>query len=209
MARLYLNNEEITAPPPSLSSLEQVIKLVEENFLPPDAVIKQVSLDGSPVDANATKDDPSLVFGDLSQREKIEITTCTLKEIALDSIREAQSYLERAETLTPSIASSFRDFPGPETFESLKQLYDGFYWLSMLLDRLESVYRIDPAGTQINGISISEHHQRFVSILRQLIGGQEQEDYVLIGDLLEFEVLPIIPVWKSLFADIFRVASGS
>jgi hypothetical protein len=209
MTKLYVNNQEIAPPPPSISSLEQIIKHVEDNLLPPNTVIKQVNLDGSPIDASASQNDPALLLGDLTQREKIEIFTCTLKEIALDSIREAGSYLEHAETLPPSIASSFRDFPGPETFETLKQLYDGFYWLSMLLDRLESVYKIDLDGTVVNGISIREYHQKFISILKQLVAAQEQEDFVLIGDLLEFEVLPIIPVWKSLFADIATVASGT
>jgi hypothetical protein len=209
MAKLYLNNQEVASPPPGISSLDQMIKHVEENLLPPDTVIKLVSLDGSPIDASTSHDDPSLLLGDLSRREKIEIFTCTLKEIALDSIREARSYLERAETLTPSIASSFRDFPGPETFEALKQLYDGFYWLSLLLDRLESVFKIDPDTTLINGTSVRDHHQRFAAILKQLVSAQEQEDYILIGDLLEFEVLPIIPVWKSLFADIASVANGT
>jgi len=209
MAKLYLNNEEVIPPPPGFSSLEQLIKHVESNLLPPNFVIKQVSLDGSPVDANASQDDQSVLLGDLTRREKIEITTCTLKDIALESIGEALSYLERAETLTPSIASSFRDFPGPETFESLRQLYDGFYWLSMLLDRLEAVYKIDPDSTLVSGIPVREHHRRFLAILKQLVSGQEQEDYLLIGDLLEFEVLPIIPVWKSLFADIATVARGT
>jgi hypothetical protein len=54
-----------------------------------------------------------------------------------------------------------------------------------------------------------EYHQRFISILKQLVTAQEQEDFVLIGDLLEFEILPIIPVWKALFADIATVASGT
>jgi hypothetical protein len=209
MTKLYVNNQEIAPPPPSISSLEQIIKHVEDNLLPPNAVIKQVNLDGSPIDASASQNDPALLLGDLTQREKIEIFTCTLKEIALDSIREASSYLERAETLTPSIASSFRDFPGPEAFETLKQLYDGFYWLTMLLDRLELVFKIDLDGTVVSGTSIREYHQKFLSILKQLVTAQEQEDFILIGDLLEFELIPIIPVWKSLFADIATVASGT
>ena len=149
MTRLFVNNEEIAVPPPSFSSLQQVIKHVEANLLPPDSVIRQVNLDGLTVDAGNCEENPGLFLGDLTSRGRIEITTCTLKDIALDSIREAESYLERVDNLTPSLAATFRDYPGPEAFENLKQLYDGFYWMSMLLIRLGSVFSINTSATNI------------------------------------------------------------
>jgi len=208
MTRLFVNNEEIAVPPPSFSSLQQVIKHVEANLLPPDSVIRQVNLDGLTVDAGNCEENPGLFLGDLTSRGRIEITTCTLKDIALDSIREAESYLERVDNLTPSLAATFRDYPGPEAFENLKQLYDGFYWMSMLLSRLGSVFSINTSQTKIEGISLQDHHQKFISVLKQLVAAQEQEDFTLIADLLEFEALPMVPVWKVLFADVSKAAGA-
>lgn len=202
MTRLFVNNQEVTLPPPPLSSLEQVIKHVEENLLPPDAVIRQVSLDGQLVDAGNCQDDPTMILGDLAKRERVEVFTCSVREIAQDSICEARAYLERVEALIPSLAMAFRDYPGPETFENLKQLYDGFYWMSMLFGRLETVFKINLDEMLVEGVSLREHHDKFISILQQLIGSQEQEDYILIADLLEFEVIPMLPVWRSLLATI-------
>ncbi len=206
MTRLFVNNEEVAVPPPSFASLEQVIRHVEQNLLPPDAVIRQVNLDGLPVDAGNSDHNPAAILGDLSSRERVEITTCTLKEIAQDSIKEAGLYLERVESLTPSLAISFREGPAPASFEDLKQLYDGFYWMSLLLDRLEAVFGINLDQTRVDGILLRDHHQRFISVLKQLVAAQEQEDFGLIADLLDFEVLPMVPVWKSLFANIARPA---
>ncbi len=207
MTRLFVNNQEVLAPPPSLSSLEEVIKHIEENLLPPDVVIRQVSLDGQPVDANNCQADPSLILGDLAGRERVEVFTSTVEQIALDSISEAESYMNRAEALTPSLAATFRDYPGPETFERLKQLYDGFYWMSMLLSKLETVFKVKLDEMIVDGASLKEQHQRFISILQQLVSAQEQEDFLLIADLLEFEIVPMIPAWKSLLAGISRLAS--
>ncbi len=202
MTRLFVNNQEITPPPPSLTSLEQAIKHVEDNLLSPDTVIRQINLDGQPVDAGNCQADPSLILGDLAKRERVEVFTCTVREIAQDSISEAGSYLERVEALIPSLAMAFRDFPGPETFENLKQLYDGFYWMSMLFGRLETVFKVNLDEMQVGGVSLRKHHDKFISILQQLVGSQEQEDFILIADLLEFEVIPMIPVWRSLLATI-------
>lgn len=204
MTRLFVNNQEVTLPPPSLSSLEQVIKHVEDNLLPPDAIIRQVNLDGQPVDAGNCQADPAMILGDLAKRERVEVFTCTVREIAQDSIRESGAYLERIEALIPSIAMAFRDFPGPETFENLKQLYDGFYWVSMLFGKLETVFKINLDEMLVEGVSLREHHDKFISILQQLVGSQEQEDFILIADLLEFEVIPMLPVWRSLLSSIAR-----
>jgi hypothetical protein len=209
MTRLFVNNEEIALPPPSLSSLRQVISHVEENLLPPDSVIREVNLDGYTVDAGNFENNPEILLGDLTSRERIEITTCTLRDIARDSIREAEAYLLRVEGITPSIAAAFRDYPGPEAFENLKQLYDGFYWMSLLLRRIESVFAIDPSDTKIAGISLQDHHQKFIIILKQLVESQEQGDFALVADLLEFEALPMVPVWKTLFADVSRETAAN
>jgi len=206
MTRLFVNNEEVLAPPPCLSSLEQVIKHVEDNLLPPNTIIRQVNLDGQPVDAGNCQADPTLVLGDLTSRKRVEVFTCSVLEIALDSIREAGSYLDRVETLTPSLAMAFRDYPGPETFESLRQLYDGFYWMNTLLSRLETVFKINLDEMEVDGVSLREHHQKFISVLQQLVGAQEQEDFILVADLLEFEIVPMIPVWRSLLTRIAGTA---
>lgn len=199
MARLYLNSEEVTVPPPVFLSLDHVMKHVEANLLPPDEVIRQICLDGAPVNAESLQQNPSMLLSDLTGRERVEITTCTVKEVALDSVREAGMYLDRVEAITPSLAATFRDFPGPEAFENLRQLYDGFYWLSLLMAKLEPLLGIDMEATLVGKITLHDHHERFLGILKQLIAAQEQSDYLLIADLLEYEVLPIIPAWKTLF----------
>ena len=35
--------------------------------------------------------------------------------------------------------------------------------------------------------------------MKQLVQSQEKGDLVLISDLLEFEILPMIAVWKEMF----------
>ena len=48
----------------------------------------------------------------------------------------------------------------------------------------------------------ADHHKNLISALKAVIDAQEKRDYALIADLLEFEVLPLVPVCKSLFAAV-------
>ncbi len=203
MTRFFINEREI-APPMTLSSLDQILKHVEEHHLPPSSAIRQICVDGLSLMPGVLEGKAGEVIQQLEDREKVEIFTGTLWEIAHDSITETIAYLDRIEAITPSLATSFQTSPGPQSHESLRQLCEGFYWLILLLDKLRMSFRLDLDDLLIQGIPVSEHHRNFISILKQLVDSQEKGDFVLIADLIEYEILRLVPVWRELFEDILK-----
>jgi hypothetical protein len=105
MTRLYVDKREVAAIPPGINSLDQVIRLVERDHIVGGTIIRQVQIDGRPLiqDANIQS-----LPDCIDDKEKIEIFTGTLREVALDSIEEAIAYLERVEGTTPILANGFR-----------------------------------------------------------------------------------------------------
>ncbi len=198
MTRIFLDTREI-ASPVELSSLEEILKYVEDKHLAPDCVIRQIRLDGLSLDANSLRLGFPESVREISHREKVEITTGTVKEIAFDSIAEALAYLDRVETLIPSLAEGFQVSPGPEAYEKLRQLYEGFYWLNLLLEKLRARFGVDFEAGRIKNATVREHLEKFAAVLRQLIESQEKGDFVLLSDLLQYEICPLIPVWKGMF----------
>jgi len=201
MTRLFINEREI-APPSNISSLDQILKHVENVHLPPNSVIRRICVDGLSILPDALPDDINELLNQMENRDKVEIFTGTLSEIARDSIVEAIAYLDRIEAITHSLATSFQVSPGPESFNNLRQLCEGFYWLSLLLDKLEASFQITLENVLIKEKPAREHLQQFITILKQLIDSQERRDFVLISDLLEYEVPPMVPVWKEIFSFI-------
>jgi len=201
MTRFFVNDREIP-PPLNAASLEQVLKYVEDAHLPPDSLIRHIQIDGLPFVPNVSPKDQSEMLSEIPKRGKVEIFTGTIAEIARHSITEALAYLDRIEALTPSLAESFRVSPSVESFRDLRQLNEGFYWLNLLLDKLKTNYRVDLKEIRIQEATAQEYCHRFVSILKQLVESQEKRDFVLISDLLEYEILPLVQVWKELFGVI-------
>lgn len=198
MTRYFVNDREVAAPA-GMASLDEILKHIENQHLAPDTVIRQIHIDGLPVTPE-TLGNGGQILQQIQNREKVEFFTGTLAEIAQDSIAEAQDYLGRVETLTPALSLSFQDNPGTEAFENLRQLYEGFYFINLLLERLAGSFQINLGEAFVEGLSVQDHLQKFISILKQLIEGQERRDCVLIADLLEYEILPGIPVWKEIFS---------
>jgi hypothetical protein len=198
MARFYVDEREID-PPVDTSSLDQILKHVEATHISPKSLIRQVRVDGIPIVSDDLAKDFAEVMCQLESGDKVEIFTGTLDEIARDSIAEALTYLERIEAGIPSLATGFQVSPGPESFESLRQLYEGLYWLTLLLGKLETCFHITLDSMIIQGIPAQEHHQKFIGVLKQLIDSHQRGDLALISDMLEFEIIPLVPIWKEMF----------
>jgi hypothetical protein len=198
MARLFLDQREIAPPQAGFASLEEIVKHIELSHLPGNSVIRQIHIDGLPITSGEFTNNPAHLFANVNEREKIEVFTGTIWEVARDSVNEAVQYLDRIRALIPSVSSGFQVLPTSESFINLKQLCEGFYWISLLLDRLQTTFRINPETVSIRDINAREHQRRFVSLMKQMVEAQEREDYILISDILDFEVLPSVPVWKEM-----------
>ena len=199
MTRFYIDSREVELPF-DLASLDQVLKHVEDFHLPPNTVVRQVQIDGFPLMPVA--EEKCDLLDQVNKRDKIEIFTGSVTEIARDSIMEALEYLGRVEPAIPSIVTTFQTSSGAEGFENLKQLSEGLYWLSLLLDKLRMKFHTSFENDLIQGIPAREHHQRLILALKQLIESQERRDVVLISELLEYEILPLVPVWREMFGII-------
>ena len=195
MTRLFVDEREV-AFPCCVASLDQLLKHIEATEVAPKYVIHQVNIDGAPV----LSEFRSAVRPSIAERGRIDIFTTPLDKVVQDSVREAVSYLERAESVIPSLAASFQAYPGPEAFENLKQLYEGLYWLNLLIVRLEKAHQIAPAKAEERDRLIQKHQDALTGILRQMVEAQERGDFILISDLLQYEVVPFVSAWKEMFA---------
>ncbi len=202
MTRLFVDAQEIPTPPSAFSSMDEVVRHVEAGHLPPNSVIRRIDVDGVPFDGGGAQGEAGALARPLATRDKIEVLTGNLRDMARASIGEAVSYLERVEALTPSLATHFRSAPGPDAFVSLRQLYEGFYWVNLLMNRLETSFGLALDGIRVRNVSAREHHGRLLAVLKQMVSAHERQDFVYVADLLEYEILPIVPIWKSMFLEL-------
>jgi hypothetical protein len=197
MTRLYIDTQEVASLPVGLNSIEEIINLVESKYLPLDMLIQQIQVDGIPLDV---EDPVTCSRGSICHGDKIEIFTASLRQVAVDSINEAASYLDRIEMATPSLTKSLRVQPGMRAYENLKQFYEGFYCVNLLLNRLEQSFQIPFADIKISGGTAQSYCMMLASLLKEIIDAHEKRDFGLLADLLEYEISPRIPVCKEILA---------
>jgi len=205
MTRYYINGREIEIPQ-GLSSFDQFLKHVEDKCLKSTDIIRIINVDDRSFTMESLESDNEYL-GLTGDWEKVEIITGTLAEIAEESLTGAQEYLVKIENAAPALALKFQDFPESEDFSNLGSLCEGFYFLSILLDKLSSGYQLALNEITVRGFSIQEHMLKFAAIVKQLNEAQEKQEYLLIADTIEYEILPIVPVWKDIFETVSRIVA--
>ncbi len=194
--KLLINGKE-KAVSCSGESLGDLLVHIEENEVAQGSVVRSIQIDGqefSP-DESATRNKL------LSKIETLEIEISTLPDIINKNIENADAYLIR---LIPGIEKSvelFRIGSEQEANKFFINIIDGIDWLSQVLDMVLAAKEISP-DTVFNGKSIQDRRASLVDFTQQMVDANKNQDWVLLADLLEYEILPYYQEWSNLLPQL-------
>ena len=156
-------------------------------------VVRSIQIDGkeSSPDSSVARKTP------LSEIETLEIEISTLSDIVNKNIENADAYLIR---LIPGIEKSvelFRIGNEQEANKFFINIIDGIDWLSQVLDMILAAKAISP-DTVFDGKSIQDRRASLVDFTQQMVDANKNQDWVLLADLLEYEILPYYQEWSNL-----------
>ena len=195
--KLLINGKE-EALPHIGETLGDFLAHVERGGMMQGSVVRSVKLDGqeSSPDSSVTRQIP------LSEIETLEVEVSTLSGIIDQNIENADAYLIR---LIPGIEKAvelFRTGSEQEANQFFINIIDGMDWLSQALDVILTAKEISP-DTVIDGKSIQDRRASLVDFTKQMVGANKNKDWVLLADLLEYEILPYYKEWSD-FLPQFR-----
>ncbi|MFS0575531.1 hypothetical protein AB1K83_07855 [Sporosarcina sp. 179-K 3D1 HS] len=121
----------------------------------------------------------------LGQLVRVEVIAKTVKEFVNDLFLSAEEYLERAVPELPILAEEFYDNPKPETWGKLDDLLGGLQWLDGMLMVIGQNGTVPYNWETYLTISSSMQEE-----IRNFAEAIENEDNVLIGDIIQYEILP-------------------
>ena len=135
----------------------------------------------------------------IADTEKIKIIGCTLKELADGVILSAVEYLTRAVPALTELAPQFYQEPDAGCWQQLGALLEGIEWL---LDSFSLIDREIAMSPYIKGYPHWDEYLKEVyslkEIIKQLEQAMENKDTVLIGDMLNYEIIDIFNHMKKL-----------
>lgn len=97
----------------------------------------------------------------------------------LEAIESYNNYLQKIPNGTIYIAECLRDDKFNEAFQTIKDFSEGVIWLIRVAERLIE-----------RNVEVSINVEQINSFLIEINEGLENQDFMLVADLFEFEIAP-------------------
>ncbi|MDG1843307.1 MAG: hypothetical protein P8I98_03190 [Nitrospinaceae bacterium] len=174
-------------------TLGDLLSHIEKVGVAQGNVVRSIKIDGQ----ESSPDSSEAQRTQISEIATLELEISTLADMINKNIENADAYLIR---LIPGIEQSvelFRIGNEQEANKFFVKIVDGIDWFSQVLDIILAAKEISPE-TVFEGKSIQDRRTSLVGLTQQMVDANKNQDWVLLADLLEYEILPYYQEWSNL-----------
>ena len=175
--------------------LGSVIRNLSSEVAKNGQYIASLKVNGEELDMNSGK------YADwtLADVGRLEVSTGSTEHSALEVLTEGCAFLGELRLFLLQSAEFYRagdETKGREFFIELIKGMEGFVKIASAVDRR---LKIDFAETSCSGRTLAESVNSLNGLLLEIIVAQEQRDWILLTDLLEYELAPQLEHWLEIF----------
>ncbi|ADG83621.1 hypothetical protein [Thermincola potens] len=186
--KLYIDGKEVQWSGQDIDSFWQA---VNKELQPNQRVVVEVKCDGLEVNNEALEDCIKNGVG------QIEIFSNTPAELIFDGLAYAVEYLPRLIQGLGKVVQLIQEGEEGEAVRLFLPALEGIEWLNSLLTAIET-FGIQKEVTDAIKQKIPEIIHDFKSQMETLLAAWENFDYLLVADILEYEVIPLLEELKSI-----------
>ncbi len=128
--------------------------------------------------------------------ESVEVRSVSSGQMTIDIIGEMTKVVQIMSSGSKHIALMFRQADDAEALELFQDLLDVVRDFIGMIGVLAS--HLDLQGDKV----FEESYEKFSALLFEMTEVLEDEDWVLLADLLEYEFLPVVTTWETIIASL-------
>lgn len=170
------------------ANIETIFKAINKELDETGQKLHHLVIDGKIVD----KDFNDYFLENIDVIKRVEIVVEDLEQLISETLRSTSDYLTNAIFQLEPLAEAFYKTPEQETWKNLADLIEGIAWI---MDTVENIDKIKNLDQILADYQIWNNYVYAVRELLAAMPGLEEamtnQDQVLIGDLLIYEVLPV------------------
>lgn len=149
-----------------------------------------MNLDGEEITGTESQRDEHL-----GSFNRLEITTGSRKDLAKATLISLVDFHADLVKELEKAAAEYRMGDDDRSNKIFMRCIDGIQVLSRITATTGNVMEVDLRTLYVNGSSIQENIEKITSVLDELIDAQTQNDSILIADLIEYELQPVLEDW--------------
>ncbi|MTI59271.1 MAG: hypothetical protein FH762_04635 [Firmicutes bacterium] len=170
-----------------LAGKESSIGEIFDEIQSQGSVVYRVIADGEDI-SNFSEEE----FKELGKIGHLEIIAKDVKELTLETIKEAEEFIPKLIDRIEKFIARINDGTETARFIMIQQLLDTLDWLNTLLENIGSA--VGERGT--NDLNQKSFFAKWKDTIASLAEGIERKDLVLISDILEYELIPVLEDYR-------------
>ena len=188
--KIIVNGREES--PPEGKTVEDILN----HFISKEqgSLAQRIQVDGEELPLNAPET-LSRVIADIGT---LEIDYIRLDEMVNRNRTNAEEYLEKLIPGIEKAAELFRLGNEQEANQYFLNIIDGMTWFSQVVVAISQAVGIDSRTEIFGGDSIETRLKTLTDFSKQLLEANKNNDWVLVADLLEYEIQPYYSEWADI-----------
>jgi hypothetical protein len=158
-----------------------------------DSYIRRIWLDGQEASSN-TQD---TLKTSTASVELLELELALLQDLVSNNLTNAKQYLEKLISGFQKAADLFSMGNEQEANQYYLQILDGIDWFSQVILTIVNA-QVDIFKEQ----TLEERQKKLTDLMVQMLEANKNQDWVLMADLLEYEMIPFYKDWQEVLSQI-------
>jgi hypothetical protein len=200
--QVTLNDQSLPVDLSHLRNLEEALLELNERFIPSGEQLFQVQVNGQFFTERYPRESRYITLGEVAT---LDIKTVTDQDLARGILSDAALKVETLVQALEKGAALFRLAAEDEANHYFAQVLEALRWMLQTGEGACQVLDVDMAHTCSPQIGdVSDFLKRFQDLLEEMLQVYEEEDYILLADLMEYELLPMVQEWQKILSHLSR-----
>lgn len=164
--------------------------------------IDTLHLNGQPIDLESK----TTRLTSLEEVKTLDIKIVAILDIINKNIENTQNYLEKLIHGIEKAAELFQLGDEHEANKFFVNVVDGIEWVSQTLNEILKALKADPNMVHFKAKSVQERQNKLVGVTSQILEAQKIKDWILVADLLQYELIPYYKEWLEIMPELKKMA---
>ena len=162
----------------------------------PGSYIRRIWLD----EVEAPPDDHETLQKNPSDIQSLEVELAHLKDLVATNLANAVDYLKRLIPGFEKAAELFRTGNEQEANKYYLQILDGIDWFSQVVNIIMKPDAGEMVMPGSDNESLEARQAKLTDLMSQMLEANKKQDWVLLADLLEYEMVPFYKDWEKILS---------
>ncbi len=198
--RLFVDDNLVPVSP-DWGSVYDILHENIKDIMPQGKVIKDIDINEKNYGELMLDSEKSRAFK-LSEIDDIKISTMSPENLVVESIASAVDFLNEFQRGIDSTTDEIRLGNYVEGFNNFAGYLSGLSVFVQVMEKIAQFANMDYTKYIYKEKSVQAYFGDTEKILASIMSTQKENDYVLLTDIVEFELKPNIAVWIDILTDI-------